>query len=62
MILVYDNCISWGTSFLLHQKDRVVFMVQEYWLIKGSSGKRLVELLPATFLPNLVKVQKEVGT
>jgi hypothetical protein len=35
-IVVYHNCICKGTSFLLQQKDRVVFMVQEYWLLEGN--------------------------
>jgi hypothetical protein len=29
-IIVYHNWISYGTSFLMQQKDRVVFTAQEY--------------------------------
>jgi hypothetical protein len=35
-IIVYHISISQGTSFLLQQKDRIVFVVQEYKLLKSK--------------------------
>jgi hypothetical protein len=43
----------------LQQKDRVVFTAQEYYLLEGKFRERPVDFLPANFLLNLVKVQKQ---
>jgi hypothetical protein len=60
--LRYHCCLSQLYFIGLQQKHRVVFMVQEYLLLEGKFREEASSLVPATFLPDLVKVQKKVSS